>query len=71
MIFYISVQEVRALVEILDCDGSSDLDLHEWRRFFTARRISLSELGECFVKKCLIIFVRTLLTCSVVAIRVN
>jgi hypothetical protein len=39
-------QEARALVEILDVNGSSDLDISEWRRFYNARRISLSEFGE-------------------------
>jgi hypothetical protein len=46
LIYDQTLQEVRALVEILDCDGSGDLDLREWKRFFTARRMSLSELGE-------------------------
>ena len=32
-------------MEVLDVDGSEDLDLQEWTRFFTARRISLSEFG--------------------------
>lgn len=38
-------QEVRALVEILDVNGSGDLDVAEWRRFYNTRRISLSEFG--------------------------
>ncbi len=38
-------QEVRALVEILDVDFSNDLDIEEWSRFFSARRISISEFG--------------------------
>lgn len=39
------MQEVRALVEILDVNGSNDLDLTEWNRFFYSRRISISEFG--------------------------
>ena len=39
-------QEVRVLVEILDVNGSGDLDVAEWRRFYNSRRISLSEFGE-------------------------